>query len=415
MKTGRPKSGLASRSAVVGAGVVSNGIGTLGMMAVAANSLSVANFATFATWWIVATLVIFPLGLFEALLARRIISDLASNVHPALTVGRVGGRTWMFALAVSAVVSVSDPLLRDRLFDGHGGLGPALGVYCVLASMQAIQRGYSTGTARFGVVSMQLAIDGLMRAVLVAVAVVMWPDQVVAAALAACVAVASSVAVTHPMVRGWLTRPILRDPQLPLRPVLIMLIGAVGPVLINNAALPWLTNTGADPAIVGAFAGALTLSRIPVQLAGSAFGPLVNQIGTALDENHIGDFRSLHRRMIAASGCIGVAFALGFTMLGSPFLARFLGSAYHLPWWSFLMLGATSGLMMLAMVVQAAAVGHQRWMGLSKSWLLGGCAFVVTLVFPLTPLQRASLAPLVAVAVSVIAIATVSRASAKSG
>jgi O-antigen/teichoic acid export membrane protein len=200
----------------------------------------------------------------------------------------------------------------------------------------------------------------------------------------------------------------------PLLPILIMLFGAFGPVLINNASVPWLSGAGADAAVVGAFAGALTLSRVPVQLAGSAFGPLMNQISTLLDEGRPDDFHGLHRRVIVVAVLFGTTFALLFTASASFVLRLLLGAEYDLPWWSLLLLGSASGLMMLAMVVQAVAVGRERWKGLSVSWMLGGSACGIAFTLPGSELLVASIAPPVGLVVAIAGIAVVSRVRAGS-
>ena len=74
---------LANGTLLITIGLVVSGLGTLGMIAVAARALPTHEYAAFAVWWTVATCSLF--GVFEAYLTRLVITDSA----PA---GRTRGR-----------------------------------------------------------------------------------------------------------------------------------------------------------------------------------------------------------------------------------------------------------------------------------------------------------------------------------
>jgi O-antigen/teichoic acid export membrane protein len=164
-------------------------------------------------------------------------------------------------------------------------------------------------------------------------------------------------------------------------------------MLINNASVPWLSGRGAEAALVGAFSGALTLSRIPIQLGGAAFGPLLRRFAHAIEIEDASRERADFRGAVTGAVGVALAFALGFSLLAPPFISLYLGSAYDVPRWVCALLAVSSGAMLVAVVAQVRAAAQERWRAISYSWLLAAGAFVCTLVVPGDLLLRCSLAP----------------------
>ena len=81
---------LAAGSLVVAVGLITAGVGTVLMMALAARALPASDYASFAVWWTVATLLGTSFGVFEAYLARA-TAPVREPTGPALeeTVVRV--------------------------------------------------------------------------------------------------------------------------------------------------------------------------------------------------------------------------------------------------------------------------------------------------------------------------------------
>lgn len=400
---------LLGRTGQVGAGVLLSGIGTLAMLAVSAHGSSPRVFAVVATWWILATLVAFPFGVFESYLTRLVVADRAQGRDPRASLATMAGRAGVLTLLVVVVATLLDPVLDGDVFGGSRGLGLLLGVFCVIGAAQALLRGYAAGHGRFGVVSLQLSSDGIGRAGALSLVVLLHPDDVHAQAAAICVGAALSVVVSAARLPHWRARPRVRDPRIRHLEVIALLVGAVGPILINNLSVPWLSHRGSTALLVGAFSGALTLSRVPVQLAGAAFGPLLTEISHLVEAHDVAALRRVTVRAVAFSAAIAALSVAGFTLLGPCALGVFIGGEYVLPTWVFLSLGSATGVMLVAIVVQSRVAAQGEWVALASSWFLAALVFLAVLPLPLPVLSRAALSPLAASVTGLVALVVVIR------
>jgi O-antigen/teichoic acid export membrane protein len=191
----------------------------------------------------------------------------------------------------------------------------------------------------------------------------------------------------------------------PVRPLVFLLIGAVGPLLANNGSVPWLAGTHAvDAYTLGAFAGAVTLSRIPTQLVSAAFGPLLAQLAHCVETGDRATFRHLQRSADRAGWALALVFVAGFAAVGPWVLQVYLGPGYDLPVLTLVLLASASGLMFVTVVRQASLAALDRWATIAAAWVVGTIAFAVVLVLPLDELHRATLAPLAAVATALVAM-----------
>lgn len=403
-------SGVASRSAIVAIGIAANGVGSLAMLAGAAHGSGDRAFAAFATWWIAATLVAFSLGVFESLLARGVIADKVAGRSPASTTGALIGRAGVVVVLLGVGCVSLDGILADQVFDGYRGLGACLAAFLLVSLVLAMQRGAATGTARFGVIAFQLIADGALRAG-GAVVGAQISDDPRALVLGVCAGSVVAAVATHVWSSDWLARPHLGPGTVDATTVGLMLAGASGPILINNASAPLLAGHGASALLVGTFAGALTLSRVPIQLGGAVFGPLLNQISTAIETGADDVAAHLIRRSVSLACVAAALFTGGFAALGNPVLSVFLGTEHELPVWCLALLGGSSGLMLVAVVVQVRAAAHQAWRGIAVSWIGAAIAFVAALLVPGSDLLRVSLAPVLGTAVGLVALVISGRNS----
>lgn len=401
--------GFATRSGQVAIGVITAGVGTMVMLATVSRLTQPSVFSVFAAWWIAATLAIFPLGVFEVLLARLVISDVAAKRSTTWSVGAVTARAgvWVILLATSLVVA--DHVISGWLFAGSDGLPSLLGLFMVIALCQTLQRGLATGRSSFGTVGLVFAWDGLFRAAFATLAAALQPTRPAVIAGAVCLGSAASVVAVHTRSHGWAARPRLFEPRIRTRLALLLLAGSAGPILINNAAVPWLSANGARALTIGAFSGALTLSRVPIQFSGAVFGPLMNRMSQAVE---VGDREAsaiLNRRALAAASLAAGIFALAFTGLGSLGLEALVGSAYTLPWWTFGCLGLSSSCMLVSLVVQARAAAEQLWAGIAACWIVAAVTFLSSLALPGGLIMRASAAPLSGSAVALLGLVVITR------
>lgn len=400
-----PAGHLLRGSASIAVGLAVAGAGTVLMLALTARSLAPSDYAAFAVWWTVATLLSALFGVFEAYLARLVVTAQATHGDPREVSGQALARAQVTALSVGGAVVLASPLLARELFAGHRGLAWLLAVYTVLGALQSLQRGAATGLARYSTVAQQLLADGLLRATVIGTLFAAGVRDPVAFAAAACAAAAASLAVADRGATQWRSRPRWRGPASTFTPVALLSVGAMGPLLANSGSAPWLAAFGDQSAQqVGAFVGALTLSRVPSQFVAAAFGPLMTALSHAVEDRDVETFRRLQRRADRATALGCLVFVLGFGLLGPPVLQLYLGSQFTLSATVMLLLGAASGLMLSAVVRQAGLAARGQWGDISLAWLLGGVTMIVVLLLPVPPVSRAAAAPVAAVTVALLVL-----------
>lgn len=394
---------LAGGTAVVAVGLAVAGAGTVGMLAAAARGLPAEPYASFAVWWTVATLLTFGLGVFEAYLARLVVTETSAGRSPALVTAELTGRALAAAGAVGLACVLLSPLLASAFFRGSRALALLLPVFVLVAAVQALLRGVATGRRCFGAVAGQLVTDGLLRGSLtVVVALSPWASPVLLA-VATCIAAAISVIVGSRLSPGWWARPRLRGGVVPLRPLYLLAVGAVGPVLANSGSAPWLASAGhLPPLVVGAFVGALTLCRLPTQFLSAAFGPLLAELAHTVEARDEPAFRRLQRTadLVCLSAC--ALFVAAVASVGPRLLRLYLGPQFRLPVLTLALLATTSGLLLASVVRQAGLAALDRWSTVAVAWVSGTVVLGLVLVLPLDPLLLASAGPAAAALVALV-------------
>jgi O-antigen/teichoic acid export membrane protein len=384
------------------------GLGTVAMMALTARSLPAPDYAAFAVWWTVATLLGTSFGVFEAYLARLVVTDVSAGRRPGVVTGLITGRALVVVAALAVVLLALAPWMGSQLFADHLTAALLLPVFTALAAAQALQRGSATGHQRFGAIAGQLACDGVVRVVLVAVLVALTADTVTTLALACCVAAATSLFVGGLLCHDWLARPRIRGAEAAIRPLVYLLVGSVGPLLANNGSVPWLASTDSvDAYTLGAFAGAVTLSRIPTQFVSAAFSPLLAHLAQSVEQGDERTFRHLRRNADVTASVLGVLYVVAFAAGGPWLLALYLGPRYQLGMLYLAVLAAASSVMFIAVVQQASLAALDRWSRIAASWGVGTATFLVVLALPGDTLLRATLAPLAAVVAALVLLSAV--------
>lgn len=407
---GRGPQRLLGGAAVVSVGLGAAGAGTLAMMALAARALPPSEYASFAIWWTVATLLGVTFWVFEAYLARLVVAEVAAGRSARRVTGVLTGRAWLAAAIIAAATSLASPWLASQLFAGSLTASLLLPLFVFLSATQAVQRGVATGHSRFSAMGGQLMTDGLARAGLTGLLVLVGGAGLESLAAATCVAAATSLVTGSVFSRGWFARPRLRDAQVPSRPITWLLVAAGGPVLINSGAAPWLALADTEGALtIGAFAGAVTLSRIPAQFAAAAFSPLLAQLSFAVEQADVAGLRRLQRSADLVGAVLTLVFTLTFAVAGPWILSLYLGPTYSLPVVTLVLLAAASGLMLAVVIVQASLAAFGGWPAITQAWVAGTVVLAVALLLPLPPLGRAAVGPLAAT-LSTMAWMVVSRA-----
>ncbi|MEO5852622.1 MAG: hypothetical protein ABIQ15_08920 [Nocardioides sp.] len=388
---------------MVAFGLVVTGVGTLAMLSLAARSLPSAAYADFVVWWTVATLLGTSFGVFEVYLARLLISDLTAGRSHHSASGLMIGRAGVMVGVLSVGLLMAAPVLAQDLFSGE--LAPALllPVFMSLMAMQALQRGASTGRHDFVAIAVQLATDGVARAAVVGALVALGADSVTTLSLGCSAAVVVSIVVASRRLGPWLARPRVRGKEVPFRPVLLLLVGSAGPLLANNGSVPWLRSIEAvSPHVLGAFAGAVTLSRIPTQFVSAVMSPLLAHLSSSVEAQDEAAFRRVRRTADTITAVLGVIYVLVFAGLGQLALALLLGPDFTLGMANLAVLAAASSGMFVAVVQQAALGALDRWHWVALAWGAATVTFMLVLALPGDALWRATLAPLVGVGTALV-------------
>jgi len=131
---------------------------------------------------------------------------------------------------------------------------------------------------------------------------------------------------------------------------------------MNNATVPWLVSqSGVDPYVGGAFAGALVLSRIPIMFVSAVYAPLIRPLADATAVGDVHGFRRAYRLTIALGAALAVVFALAGWLLGPWAVGIYLGPKYLISPGVTTILALTSGIGLMGAGTQAAVVAQSRW------------------------------------------------------
>jgi O-antigen/teichoic acid export membrane protein len=401
---------LAGGTFIISIGLGISGLATIGMIALAARTLEPDEYAAFAVWWTVATLIASAFGVFEAYLARLTITELARGADARPVTAIMTGRALVVLAFLAMSLVVLAPFLSDQLFADNRVVPLVLPLFLCLASGQSIQRGFATGHRNYAAVGAQLATDGTLRFGLVAALTVLGDASLTSYSLACCLAAAGSLTVATRLSPGWLTVPKLRGRHIPVAPLIYLLIGSVGPLLANNGSVPWLAGThSVDARVLGAFAAAVTLSRIPTQFVTAVFGPLLAQLSHAVETADERVFHKLRRYADTVATGLGIVYIAAFALLGPWIMSIYLGPGYELDVLNLAVLAAASSAMFVAVVQQASLAALDSWPRIAAAWTVGTAGFLLTLLLPVDTLTRATFAPLVGVLLALLMLIVFSR------
>jgi O-antigen/teichoic acid export membrane protein len=389
----------------VSCGLGAVGIGSVAGMAFAARGLTGDGFAAFATWWTVANLVGLAFLVVEMYLPRLLVAASSSGQDDRPVVASFSRGVLLAASSLGLAVVVSSPWSLSRLFDGEPALLGLVVVYLFAMSLQSLQRGVAIGRDRFEVFPVQMGSDGAVRLV-GSIGVALFGSRSPATyAGVMCLAAAVGAVAGTPVNRRWFAwdRPLA---NVALAPIGLLFSASIGPLVVNNAGVPWLTaTTDVAPRTIGAVAGALTLSRLPTLMVGSAYGPVLAPLARAVEDGRRTDFERFHRKAAVAALVLAGLFAAAFALGGPRLLQLYLGPSFRLSRVDMAAMGAGSGLMFVSVVEQAALVALSAWQRVAAGWLAGLAAFACIFLLPIDPVLRVSFAVFVAPLTAVVVMA----------
>lgn len=410
---------LARGSLTVAAGLSVTGAATLGLLALVNHDHALnasGGAAAFNVWWVMTTLLSATFGVFEAFLSRLAVTEHAAGRSPSGVIGVLLGRCWLVAGGIAVVVLSMGPWLDSHEFGGFVSLTLLLPVFVFLAATQSVQRAAATGRGRFPAIAAQLGTDGLLRITISAALVASGHATVLLLALGTCIAAAGGLIAGQLTCPGWFARPTLRGTDVPWRPVLLLLASAAGPLLAASGPVPWLKATGhVTKYTIDAFTGAITVSRIPTQFVAAAFGPLLAQLANAIELAEHATFLRLRKKAEVAAVALGVVFVVGFAGLGVWAIPLFAPTppGQSLSLGILALLAAAGAMMFFAVVQQASLAALDRWGYIAAAWIAGTLVLAGTLLIPASSLQRASLAPVTAIATACVIMSALLRSAAR--
>ena len=404
MRPGEGSGALVLRgSALMALGLVISGVGTLVMVAIASRGLPPSQFAVFTTWWLTATILAPMMGVFEVYLARAILARSSTGLPEEEAISQLFGLSLVAVGVVASLTVLAAPVLADRVFGGDLWAPLTIPVFVAVVALQSIQRGVASGRRAFGVIGLQLSLDGVLRALLAGL--VIWGGAGSLVFITPILAGLVSVAAVSPRLQGWMHPPRPRHRAVEVSPIGWLLVAAGGPVLIGNAVAPWFAAAAvSDVAVVAGFSAALLVSRVPTQLASAAFAPVMAQMARLVDRGDVHGLGRTRRKALVWAALIGAAFTTAYMVLGQWALSLYVGPGYEVPRWTLGLLAGASALLFLATIQQAALTAQNRWGTIAVAWVSGTVAFGATLLLPVSPIVRASLAPFVGVLVAAIAM-----------
>lgn len=392
-------------SILVASGLGAVAVGSAFAMAVAARTLPEDEFAAYTTWWTSANLLGLTFAVVEGYLPRLLISHRSAGSTDA---GVVAAFTRGSGLAVGVlvvVIVITGPMTGDLLFAGNDELVWLVAAYVLALSMQSLQRGVAIGRNRFDVFPSQLGADGVTRAVGASIVGALGATSPVPFAGVVCFAAFLGVVVGGGRNRRWCNWRA-EPSHIDARPIGLLLVASLGPLVVSNVAVPWLAAEGTvAPTLIGAMGGAILLSRLPTLMVGAVYGPALLPLSQAVERGNRLEFQRLHRIAWLLVVASGVAFVGVFTLLGPFALRLLLGPGFEVPSLVLALLATSSALLFLAVLEQAALVALTAWHRVALGWSVGLVTMGMVLLAPVDPLLRIGVAITAAPAVAAAVMA----------
>ncbi len=322
------------------------------------------------------------------------------------------------------VLLAAGPALLSLVLDGQVDLLLALALSVVGSAAVYAVRGLAGGHQRFGRYAATTLIDGGARIVGTVGLVLAGSTAPGAYALALCAgpgvawlctargsattdADQTASATTAPPPYGELGRDIGR---LLIASWLSLALANLAPVIVTGML------TG-DPTAAAGFAAAVVFTRAPLLLMAPIQAMLLPRLTTTAVR---GDLLGLRRTVgvgLAAVAGFALLSTLAVAVAGHWAVATLLGSERDTVSTPVLVLLTASGsLFLVTQLLQPALVALRRHRALMVAWLVGGGAFGLCFLLPLTPVDRGLAAQLVGpAATALVQLLVLARAVVPAG
>lgn len=384
---------VAVGTATVGGGLLVLGLSATVFLVLSARAVGPREFASLsALWTLVYTFGIGAFLPFEQELGRALArrAGRGRGGRPVAIRGAVAAAVVLGCLVLVGVVAA--PWLVDRLFAGHGTLLLVLLVTLAAMAGQYVTRGVFSGSGLFRWYSGQLGLEGLTRTVACAGLFVAGARTLGPYAWTLAAAPALSVLFTAPRARAAL-RP---GPPAPWPEVSAnlgwLLVSTASAQAVANAAIVALRLLAPNGDAAGQFLAAFVIARIPLFLFQAVQAVLLPGLAHALATADRLRFRRELRRVLAATGLVGVAGVAGAATVGPWALRLAFGPGFSLGRPDIVLLAMATGLYMVAQVFQSGLLSLGRHRDNAVGWAAGLGVFVACCFASLTALARVELA-----------------------
>lgn len=399
---------------IVAAGLVVVGLTSYGFLTVTARHLAPADFSAVAALWFF--MYALAGGFFLPLeqettraVAQRVLRG--ERVGPAVTrVALLGAG--LLAVMVAVLALARGPVAAHLL----GGRSTLVLPLCLALGGMAglyITRGVLAGTSSFVRYAGQLAGEGVLRLALTVFVLVTTTATVarigVAVGLAPLVMLAITLAV---LPRPGGSAVPGRWPEV-TQNLGLLLVASVFAQGMANAGPIVLGILGVDRATVGQFAAGFYLVRLPLFFTGALQASLLPRL---VDASELGDRRTFDRtlrQLLAVVAGLGVLALTAFALVGPQVVRLLFGASYVVGRVDLVVLALSSVLLLLAALLQSAALATSGHRTVAVAWSASGVTFVVGCLLPLHPFARVELAYVMASVVVLVLLWVALRKAAR--
>jgi O-antigen/teichoic acid export membrane protein len=405
-------------SFVVAVGLAVFGLSTYVFTAVTARALGPEGFGTFSVFWS----VVYGVGLGIALPVEqetsRRVAEARHRGQSVLVVvrqllGPVAGLVGAgILIAVVVLVLVVDeaaelPLLVLAVMTAFVGLGAA-----------HLTRGAFSGTGRFPRYSLQLIVEGIGRLALVAALVLAGASHPGPFAVSVGAALLLATAVSLYRVRArpeaGPQREVVKESTPANRPAVSTLLT----ITVATLTAQSLINFGPvvvrllDPtasAAAGSFLAAALIARTPTFAFAAVQAVLIPRLVHALGNHDVRGYRRTLRTVLLAVAALSVVAVAVCAAAGPEILRLFAGPGFDLGRFDIVLLAVSTGLYLVTLTLQPAAIALRRHTLTAWVWLSAGAVFVLLCLVPGDPVRVTNLAMCGSLAAAVVGLWIVIR------
>jgi O-antigen/teichoic acid export membrane protein len=316
-------------------------------------------------------------GTFDPGLIRRAV---VISMAAAITVGLVAVAAWPVSL---------------RLLGGDWNLLAALCAGLAGYACCFVSRGVFAGSRELGRYGLQLGVEGGFRMAGMLCLVLLGSHSVAAVGwlygAAPWIALAASLAGRAAHLPGPKVSIVTGGPLVPALGLLLIsslaaqLLVNAGPVIIQLLATP------AERARAGAFLAALVMVRVPVFLFTAVQPSFLPAMATHAAVDRKSSFVRLTKRVLTTCLVLTVFSTVVAAAVGPVLIRVLFGFRDGIGAVTFLAMGLSVGLYLVAMVLAQALLGRGKHVWTTAGWLLGLAAMAAAVLPPGSAVGRATM------------------------